>query len=223
MLTYADVITLLTTFFIMLITFSTFEKEKFDLAKGALQGALGVTSQHRGARLSLAHRRRLRAGRMARIGVDSPPAWQQFRYLEDLAHKRLEDDDVGRAITPKLMRDGLVLAMPFERVFRRAETELSKEGVRMLARVADVLNQTENFVHVRCVAPSDHSPAEDTTRSNAECAKRLLRYLLEDAKLAPGRFSISMRGSDLIGNRYQRSGLAEVKILGTGGEGSNRP
>ena len=54
MMTFSDITTLLLTFFILIMTFSTIEKERFEKAKGAFRGALGVLSDEEERFLNLA-------------------------------------------------------------------------------------------------------------------------------------------------------------------------
>ncbi len=51
LMTYGDLMTLLVTFFVLLLTFSSIQMEEFKKAMGSLQGALGVLEVDRGEKL----------------------------------------------------------------------------------------------------------------------------------------------------------------------------
>jgi len=60
--TFSDIVSLLVTFFIMILTWSTLEVEDFDLIRGSLQGALGVVGLT-SDQSSIVDRRQLRTER----------------------------------------------------------------------------------------------------------------------------------------------------------------
>jgi flagellar motor protein MotB len=77
-MTYSDVITLLMTFFILLLTFSTTEPEKFDKVVSSAFGSSGATGvvghvHERMDNKSSVQRVRPRAARIAMTGSEMPP------------------------------------------------------------------------------------------------------------------------------------------------------
>lgn len=78
-MTYSDVITLLMTFFILLLTFSSTEPEKFEQVSAKFLGDAGATGvvgyEHdKMEKTSYTERMRPRAARMAMNGSEMPPA-----------------------------------------------------------------------------------------------------------------------------------------------------
>lgn len=101
-MTYSDVITLLMTFFILLLTFSTTEPEKFDKVQTAAFGSSGATgiAGHVHKRMdnkSWVERVRPRAARIAMNGAEippmnDPPAKAAGRGLETVNDEEAEKD-----------------------------------------------------------------------------------------------------------------------------------
>jgi flagellar motor protein MotB len=98
-MTFSDVITLLMTFFILLLTFATNEPETFDRMQVALfggGGATGVAGESDGMdNDTLLMRERSRAGRLSMQGSEMPPIYSD-PALESLADgiAGLEEDEV---------------------------------------------------------------------------------------------------------------------------------
>ena len=85
LMTYSDVVTLLMTFFILLLTFATSEPESFDRVQVSMFGGGGATGiageQIKGMdKDALLVRERSRAGRMSMRGSEMPPIDQDPSY-----------------------------------------------------------------------------------------------------------------------------------------------
>jgi flagellar motor protein MotB len=100
-MTYSDVITLLMTFFILLLTFATTEPEKFDKVQASFgsPGATGVVGHvhNRMDNKSWLERIRPRAARIAMIGSEIPPMTDapsspSGRGLETVTDEEAEKD-----------------------------------------------------------------------------------------------------------------------------------
>ena len=70
--TFTDMISLLLTFFIMLLTFSSMEEEKFKQATGSLQGAFGVLMEGRRSRPDTAKTNRVHFRKTDHDGTTDP-------------------------------------------------------------------------------------------------------------------------------------------------------
>ncbi|MFO8006461.1 MAG: flagellar motor protein MotB [Candidatus Brocadiia bacterium] len=93
MLTYGDSVTLLLTFFVMLLTFSTPNEEDFRaLAKGMMAGSrqMSLFRTRPGADNLTPEERRLQEGRLGTEGAEKPPMEEQqplkelTKYYEEI-------------------------------------------------------------------------------------------------------------------------------------------
>ncbi len=99
LMTFSDVITLLMTFFILLLTFATSEPESFDRVQVSLFGGGGATGIAGDRTSSMDHdallmRERARSGRITTRGSEMPPI-QSDPVYESIANgiAGLEDDE----------------------------------------------------------------------------------------------------------------------------------
>ena len=102
-MTYSDVITLLMTFFILLLTFATTEPERFEKVTRKLFGSSGATgvAGHKHDQLdrsSWVQRMRPRAARIAMQGTEIPPMVEEpskatvGRGLEQVSEEQAKKD-----------------------------------------------------------------------------------------------------------------------------------
>lgn len=91
MMTFSDITTLLLTFFILIMTFSSIEKEKFDKARGSLKGALGVVAStnerakpmNEARQMAMNDRTRDEGAEIARRVVPEKVAQELYRLQKD--------------------------------------------------------------------------------------------------------------------------------------------
>jgi chemotaxis protein MotB len=135
MVTYGDMMSLLLTFFVLLISFSSIKQEDFEKAIASLQGALGVLK----AELTLIDFRR-----------DTPQ--MQAQKFEDVAAKIAEYIRVqGRRedIQVRHTQEGLKLTMQNPVLFDTGEDSLKPEAVPILTDIAGLLSElSDNFISV---------------------------------------------------------------------------
>ena len=179
-MTFSDVITLLMTFFILLLTFATDEPEKFERMQVSLfsgGGALGIAGRSDSPldKDSLLVRERPRAGRITTRGSEMPPM-NSDATTESLAEgiAGLEKDEQRELSTNHSV------TIPLALLFTR-DGELSPPGqvsARLLAR--QMKNQ-----------PLDVALFVGG-RAELAKAQRLASHLFETLAIQPGRIGVGL-------------------------------
>ena len=162
-MTYSDVITLLMTFFILLLTFSTTEPEKFEKVQVSAFGASGATGvagkEHEAMEnQSWVQRVRPRASRIAMDGSEMPP------MMDEPSNKA-----VGKgleAVDDEVTKKDIMTTNSFQMKLAPLVNEnenLTSKGLQVAGMIA---NQTRR-VPVNC----------SIQISNPKLAKRATRFL----------------------------------------------
>jgi len=179
LLTYADLITLLLAFFILMYSMSRVDAKKFGQVTGALNGILrGTPAQPLDASFNSA------AGRDA----DSSP----LRSLEQAIERRLQLDGLADRITTIRDNRGLVIRIMESAAFDPGSADLKPQMYDVLKVLAHELGEIPN--RVRIEGHSDNTPiATARYPSNWELstarATGVVRYLIERLGVDPERIS----------------------------------
>lgn len=180
-MTFSDVITLLMTFFILLLTFATDEPESFERMQVALfggGGATGIAGKSHGPleKDTVLMRERPRSGRLAMEGSEMPPIHSDPAY-ESLAKgiAGLEEEEQKKDIT--LSNEMKVpLAMLFS-----DDGEITDLGRQQLRMLANHLRKQPTEVAFQVNTPEDLSSA------------LVLAQQLVDKSILPGRIGVGQR------------------------------
>ncbi len=178
-MTYSDVITLLMTFFILLLTFSTTEPERFEKVTSKLFGSSGATGVAGHAhdqldRNSWSQRVRPRAARIAMQGSEMPPITREpsgatvGRGLE-AANEEQAQKDVMRSYSFEVPLSLLV----------NQNQNLTQKGMQVAAKLSSQLR-----------ALPVHCAIELSNRSMSNCATALAHYLYHVEKTRPGQVGV---------------------------------
>ena len=137
MVTYSDVVSLLVTFFVMLLTFSTSDREKFDKAKGSLMGAFGAATSDlsRLPRSGFVAQRFLLSGRDSPIGMDFPPEIEPLAREVVYINSRLKNEKFGVALTMHVVNRGVSIRIPASVVFIRHTALFAPLGEDYLSKL----------------------------------------------------------------------------------------
>ena len=149
MLTYADSMSLLLTFFVLMLTFSTTNDDDFQTVTGGLIGALGGLP---GGTLdnapSIVEERIADDGRASARGPEGPPELGPVTRKLMSIHDRIKEGFEGTAVNVAIGRKGFVIRLPSDRVFDGPTAMLSESGRREIAAVASVIGYLPNDIEI---------------------------------------------------------------------------
>jgi len=183
MATFADMVTLLLCFFVLLLSFTNMDITNFRLLMGSIQQALGVQLEDSGALAapyadaSFAERRSVRENREI---VEVGARLRDFIRARDLTHMARVSAD----------RSGVMLRFDNSAVFREGSAELTPRAQEALAAViAGMENKNFNLVirgHTDGESPETGLYASNWELSAARAAA-CLRYILDHSDIPPRR------------------------------------
>ena len=128
--TYGDMMSLLLTFFILLVSFSTIQESKFKEAMQSLQGALGVLQKYTTTmdfENIVVHQSRQ---------TDNEEIYYQVRKLEQFLLKQ----DLDKMVKVELTKDGIKLSIIDSVLFASAQAELQTGSRQLLDQIAIMLD-----------------------------------------------------------------------------------
>ncbi|NLN22386.1 MAG: OmpA family protein [Syntrophomonadaceae bacterium] len=181
LLTYADMITLLMVFFIMMYTISTVNADKFR----ALAENLGMV---------------LTGSPPAGIieeGTNStvPELTGEAKHLADLQqalNEFIAREELGEQITVNLEERGLVVRFQTTVLFARGSADLTPEARRIIDRVGDRLNDLPNYIRVEghtCDLPINTPQYPSNWELSTARATNVLQELISSCNISPERLS----------------------------------
>jgi chemotaxis protein MotB len=207
--TFADMATLMLTFFIMLLSFSSIQESKFNEAAASLTGAFGVMQNPP------------TVIEQPEVLIPEPRKSDVKEILYELQKMRLAlaEEGLEHQVDLSLKQEGILISISTPYLFRPAEADLLPQSEVLLTRLGDVLHKVPNLVRVE--GHTDNVPiASDTFPSNWELSTaRAIQILksLAASGVAPGRLSAAgyaeFRPVASNGTELGRSRNRRVEIL----------
>ncbi len=171
MLTYADTVTLLMTFFVMLISFSTINEDEFSRVRGALVGYLGMSGRPGMNYDSFLPRRHLEASRVHLDGYENPPEHVPLSYVVDQFRMNVRKTSVVNVLNYKMTRQGFEISIQPGALFEPGESALNAEAPRVLEVIARACRHLPNSLRVHAEADTyfslDYAEPEPLARDRA--------------------------------------------------------
>lgn len=194
--TFSDIVSLLVTFFILLLTWSTLEKEKFEMIVGSLQGALGVASLSKDEG-SIEDKPQLRNERADGQGTDEPTDDRSSdEAYQDMAIRLKKS--FGEAIEFDKLRKGYRIRITAGTLFRPGSAELlpaCRRGLKEIARaVAPRYNPIRVDGHTDVSSESARGRDGEWELSVAR-ATSAARFLADEGGIEAPRISVAGYGS----------------------------
>jgi chemotaxis protein MotB len=153
MLTYADTVTLLMTFFVMLMSFSTLDNEEYAKVRGALQGYMGVVGDTRYNRDGLLLRRNMESGRVFLEGYENPPKYDPMAYVESAFQTRVGENRMDNVLDFELTNNGFEIQIEAGDLFRSGSAEFNPDAEKVLNVISRAIRHLPH--HVRVQATGD--------------------------------------------------------------------
>lgn len=186
MVTFADMMTLLLCFFVLLLSFANMDIEKFRDMLGSVKNAFGVQTERKMdvyiAYSSSPHERK---------DLNLKQEQRQQLAMAQMMKDMLDDDEAIKAHSAVNAEAGGVLFRVDNRVlFKPGTTEFSNEAKRVLGKVIEMLKK-HNYDLVVEGHTDDTPPKSDAYPSNWELsgarAAKALRYIIDEGGISPTR------------------------------------
>lgn len=195
MTTYADMVTLLLTFFVLLYSFSTVDVQKFRAIIAAFQGTLGVLDG--GKTIST-----VPAVNEGNLDLDtafdiSQKEIQQIQAVYEEVQSLIAEGQLPGTVELITEERGLVVRFADRAFFDLGKADIRADALPVLEQVAEILRPLPN--HVRVEGHTDNLPIKtERFPSNWELstarATNVIRFLIEEARLDPERLSAAGYG-----------------------------
>jgi len=131
-LTYADTVTLLMTFFVMLMSFSTLDDEKFEKVRGSLKAHLGVVSDLTMSRNSLLMRRNMASSRIFVEGYENPPDFDPISNVRDDFQVRVRATSMANILDYRVTQRGFEIHILAGALFEEGSARIEPNATRAL-------------------------------------------------------------------------------------------
>lgn len=170
LLTYADLITLLLVYFVVMFAFSNTDLKKFQALAGSLRAAFGT------ADIEV-----LSGGRSPGLGVLSelPQMNREFLHISNVVSQMAREQGLQNSISVNMRRDGVVIGIATGVLFDSGSAEIRPESQKTLDAIAALLAPLSNEIRI-AGHTDDISPVPDWP-SNWELstarAVTVVRYL----------------------------------------------
>ena len=195
LLTYADMITLLMAFFIMMYSMSVLNLSRFREAAFSIRSGFGGVVKGQGKSI-LGSGGTFAAKPSGVEGDTAGVSWKVIKPLvvfiekESRERKGVEIGEDSRGIVITMLSDSLV--------FRPGRSEIQPTAHPMLNRISKTLKQIPNLVQIEghtCNLPTKNERFPSNWELSTARATNVLRYLVEENKLDSWRFSAAGYGS----------------------------
>lgn len=203
MTTFGDMMNLLLTFFILLLTTATIQGREFKLILSAFTGSFGMMPG--GMTLS--------KGRLADMGmtIETLPAREKGRRLSKARKKALhifKPEIKAKKIRIREDERGLVITLMNDVYFEKGKAELLPQTKEVLLKVAELLKSPEVKNKVRVEGHTDNTPMKrdtfphDNWELSTQRAVNVVKFLVDNG-VSPSRLSAAGYGEyrPLPGNK----------------------
>lgn len=189
MTTYADMITLVLTFFILLYSFSSLDVLKWKQVVSSVKGSLGIMNGGK----TLNDAELLGHGKPDGNLTDKKITDQELADLERLQQEKIEMENL-QALLSEILKDidqriivdtderGVVLRFEDSVLFDKGKAHLKTDAKSVLDKVSEIISSLDNFIRIE--GHTDNLPINTSQfPSNWELSTsrstNVLRYLLE--------------------------------------------
>lgn len=190
MATFSDMMTLLMCFFILIMSFSTLELDKFKIAMGSLKGALGV----------LGSQKKLRPEQSwFTPSVQNVFTSKEKSVLEHIENLRsvIEDNELGEKVDVFMAGGEVFIEIKDNMLFDPGKAELKQNYLKLLSIIArTVLSEAKQIIvegHTDNI-PIRTAKYPSNWELSMERALNVVRFFVNNERMRPSKLSAAGYG-----------------------------
>jgi chemotaxis protein MotB len=186
LLTYADLITLLMVFFVLLFSMSTIDKKKYQELAGSLNRAFNVNVLQGQQPISLSPS----SGGANAISVLEQ---QNFQHINQIVQQIEQQNDISQQqITSQITKDGIAITVSGTLLFYNGTDQIKPDGLALLQKLGAYLVTLPNPIRVE--GHTDDIPEQSAQyptnwELSSARAVAVVRYFTDTSQMQPVRLS----------------------------------
>lgn len=182
--TFGDLMSLLLTFFVLMLSFSTMEVIKFNHAMGSLRGSLGVFTTDPEMSQPIRITMPLARGKVRQS--------ENIRKASEALQKTLSDEGMEGDVTLTANSSGLVIRIQTPILYELNSADIKGEVKDILLRIGEILKLLPNETLVQGHTdnlPINRGPYPSNWELSYQRAVNVVRYLITEGRLVPTRIA----------------------------------
>ena len=208
MATFADMSTLLLTFFVLLFTFAEVDAKKFEEALGSIRQALGVTPSAQGVLKQTA----MRQAPLSEDGQEISSGESALRDVAELVEDMVEQQELDDLVKVETTPRGVTVQCKGQFFFKPGTDELLPQAFATLDEIGEIMNVYPYEMAIE--GHTDDVPISGRFDSNWELSTArsysALRYLVDQKGIDVSRIHIAGFGETRpIADNATAAGRAE--------------
>jgi len=221
MVSFADIMSLLLTFFVLLVTFSTFDQYQLSQVYGALKGALGVIQPRKDMVIESKPTRFLQHSQDTEQPIpakDTSSKYERFRESLIAASQQLKKIGAYDMVKIEFLEECISMRLLNPVLFEPGTADLKPKGTKLLAIMAEILRPVPNDVRVIGFSDFDYAkPGEEKAWQLATArAGTVAVFLADKCKVDRKRIAISGWGvgrPDQVGESRKKAAATGAEII----------
>jgi len=190
MVTFADLMTLLFSFFLLILSMSSLDRTMVKLATSRMFEVSGLMPKHGAGRIPTQFQVVADALENPIIVYKEPKRIQDVLFPDEVLPANMTRGDLDENLQVLLRPEGVALVLSDGLLFSAGKSELDENSKRLLGQFAAFLATVSTQVNIAGYTDSTASERVDNLALSSARALAVLRYFL-DFGLDPERFSAS--------------------------------
>lgn len=200
--TYGDLITLLMTFFVLLISFSSINTDKLMNVVEQIQGEIGVLDKSSDMGLLEGRSATGKAlpediAALLESGLSNKSALAFMEEVIKQINDNLEKTELNQKMDVELHDEELVMRIESDKIFKRNTASFKKNNLGMLNGLFSVFRGVPNEMVISTQVDKSFIPSKKYfTQFELSIARaiKLCKYFIEKGKIDPVRIGVSQQG-----------------------------
>lgn len=202
LISYADIMTLLTALFIVLFAMSDVNEQKMKQVADSFQNAFYGKGSNELIDLEIGRNPELRKPTTATESemrmMRSVAEQNELRKIKEKIDAKIREENIETKITTQITKDGLKIVLTDEILFESGSAQLKNDFISVLNTIAVLIKEVDNPVQISGFTdniPISTAKYPSNWELSTDRAISVLRYMLKaDKSLEPTRFSAAGYG-----------------------------
>lgn len=188
---YADTMTLLLTFFVLLYSMAEVDSQKISALSNAFQKVLQGQKGESILDHTMSDGNTPLVGGESEVDMDATSKKSELEYTYEELNRYIEEQNLSNSVVLNKTEKGVQLQLGENLLFESGESKLHDDSKNILNKVAEIMGNTSGNIEVE--GHTDNVPLDKNGKTNwelsVERAVSVIRFFIEEKEISANRLS----------------------------------